>query len=183
MQKYESIALVCVRIVQVSLVATLAYTCAHQETDARTLRGNKAEVWQYYAQQVCKGCNAEVRTAVFRAAQKYKVSPMLLEQIIRVESSYKLAAYNKRTKDYGLMQINEYNVRQYKLNKTRLLNNAYYNINYGAKILAGIQAKYGHESMWVCRYNVGYGKLKGTRAKKCLQYFKKLNVARKDMLV
>ncbi len=85
------------------------------------------------------------------------IDPELVRAIIRVESGFKIGAYNKKTRDYGLMQINITHINRLRLSKRRLLRDAHYNIQNGVKILVWFRDQYEHRlgSAWVARYNCG----------------------------
>ncbi len=106
---------------------------------------------------------------------KYGVNPKLVKAIIAVESSNCKYNYNKRSKDYGCMQINIKNIHALKLDKQRLLVDHAYGIEHGIKILAQFK-RYRHKEplTWYCRYNVGTGKLVTRRGSLCLQYANKV---------
>jgi soluble lytic murein transglycosylase-like protein len=77
----------------------------------------------------------------------------LLLSVIMVESRFEYKAINKKSKDFGLMQININNVKKLKLDKTKLLTDTNYNIKHGCKILTWFIAKYGDDG--IGRYNCG----------------------------
>ena len=103
--------------------------------------------------------------AIMHTADKYDVDPVQLTQIILTESRGLEHAYNPRTQDYGLMQINiktaaAYNVSQRELFQWRK------NLDAGAKVLSQFDR--------ICRYNVGTARLQGPRLDRCLHYERKL---------
>ena len=79
----------------------------------------------------------------------------LVLAIIKVESDFRIDAKNKRSNDYGLMQINKYHVRVKKLSIKRLLNDARYNVKHGCRILSWFIGP--KRDIWnaVARYNCG----------------------------
>lgn len=91
------------------------------------------------------------------AAEAHNVDEQLLKAIVAVESQGRLAAYNKRTHDYGLGQINKRTAAAYGFNRAKLLTDAQYNLNAAATVLAYFQKRYKAKEphTWYCRYNVG----------------------------
>lgn len=111
-----------------------------------------------------------------RAAELNGISHKVLAAVIAVESEFRTDAVNRRSKDYGIAQINIYNIRARGLDKKRLVSDAEYGVKIGAKILKEKKSRFSkRESKWLCRYNVGTApKLRGKRLKKCLTYYKKV---------
>lgn len=92
--------------------------------------------------------------------QAIKVCPVssnLLLAIIKVESDFKVNAYNKKSNDYGLMQINEWHVKRKGLSKQKLLTDPSYNIAAGCIIIKWFLKNYSLEEA-VARYNGGTAK-------------------------
>ncbi len=80
----------------------------------------------------------------FTAGGRYGVDPYLLASIAKVESSLNPKAINTNadgSQDYGLMQINSYWVKKYKIPREWLFN-ACYNIHMGAMVLRHCQDRY-----------------------------------------
>ena len=115
-----------------------------------------------------------LKATAFQVAAEEGVDPFIFIAIVEHESRWKVSAYNKRSRDYGLAQINEYNVKALKLDKRRLLQDPEYNLRVGARILARIQRRYGHEHLYWTRFNVGYGKLGPKRQELALKYSNKV---------
>ncbi len=105
--------------------------------------------------------------AILRASLKYGLDYHLLTSVVLLESRGIEKAYNRRTKDYGVGQINIHTANSLGLTMTCLMN---YNCNLDAtaKILSSISD--GN----ICRYNVGTGKLIGKLLKTCHSYERKL---------
>lgn len=98
---------------------------------------------------------AEALSSIFSGLCKdYGVPCNVIVAISFVESSYVIGSYNKRSKDYGLMQVNEWHVRYKKLSKHLLLTDAAYNINEGIKIYLWFYKTYG-KFEGIKRYNCG----------------------------
>lgn len=81
-------------------------------------------------------------------------------------------AYNKRTGDYGLYQINHRTAKAYGYKPTDM-----YQPQLGQKVavqlLVDIRKRFGHEVYWPCRYNVGW-RLKAGTGRACTIYYNKL---------
>lgn len=113
----------------------------------------------------------EMSIKINQAAIDRGLCPYLVAGIVALESEFKINAVNRRSKDYGLMQINKYNIRARGLNKARLLKDADYNLKFGTLILSEFKARY--DSDWVCRYNIGTTKAPNKKQlKKCKFYTK-----------
>lgn len=114
----------------------------------------------------------DLKAIVIAAAEKYNVDAVLFVAIVQQESNFETKAYNPKSQDYGLAQINYKTARAYGLNTHRLLHDSKYNAEAGARILADIQNRYGYKEpqTWFCRYNVGSGRLIGTKAARCIKY-------------
>lgn len=99
-------------------------------------------------------------TAFVASASKYGLDARLLAAIGAVESGYFVAAVNKRSNDFGLMQVNVYNVKSLKLSKTLLVTDIEYSIDAGARILKYFKDRFEREEPrnWFARYNCGTGK-------------------------
>ncbi len=109
-------------------------------------------------------------------AIEYSLDPTLFVALVELESNFQVGAYNSRTMDYGLTQVNAYNVRAMGLDADRLLTDPQYNLRAGAQILAWFKRVYApREPLWFCRYNVGTGPMGPKRQSNCLKYVKLLN--------
>lgn len=101
--------------------------------------------------------NFAVRLAnkIDQAADKYKVPANVLAAIAMQESSYNMKAINKMSNDYGLFQINEYNIKAYKINKDKLLNDLDYAVDKGAMVFQWFYKRYKKLDRVVKSYNCG----------------------------
>jgi len=104
------------------------------------------------------------------AGARYRVDPLLLRAIARVESGMNPGAIGKNmdgkkllSRDFGLMQINERQIPQLRAmgvlkNEQELLNNPCLNVQIGAWILAKHLQQCGVN--WEClgSYNAGFAK-------------------------
>ena len=97
---------------------------------------------------------SEIAKVILEVSAKYKVPAFLVSAIANVESSYRLNAVNKGSSDYGIMQVNAWNVRKLKLDKARLLTDLKYSVDAGVSILAWFVKKYPLDEA-IMRYNCG----------------------------
>lgn len=105
----------------------------------------------------------ELAQATFEVAAKHGLNPYLLARVMLVESRGRPHAYNARTDDWGLMQINR---RSHPHVNKKCLTEWRCNLEVGAAILARARRP--------CNYNLGAKSLIGTRMQKCLKYEHKL---------
>lgn len=117
--------------------------------------------------------------AFVASAHKYNLPPNLLAAVAMVESRYYVGAVNKKSNDFGIMQVNQYNIDAMGLSKKRLLTDIEYSIDSGARILAYFAKRYyvqeGRD--WVCRYNIGTRKKTSALEAICKRYNKKVRRA------
>lgn len=107
---------------------------------------------------------AQLATAILAEATAQGVRPKLVAKVMLQESRGVATAYNKASKDYGLMQINERTAKALRLSKACLANWKC-NLKAGVSILAKAKRP--------CHYNVGAtGALKYPGL--CLKYETKL---------
>ena len=105
---------------------------------------------------------------------QYGVPAHLVESIIRVESNYCAATYNlnrNKTHDYGCMQVNSSNLTAQEIQIIKKYPE--YGLHKGMTILVNLKKRFPNS--YVCRYNVGVGKLEGVRLKNCNIYLNKIN--------
>lgn len=111
---------------------------------------------------------------VRQTAVKYGVPPLLSEALIDVESNWNPEAMGinvgsdgrVKSRDHGLMQINDANAKRYGVSWVELYNNPKVNIELGHTILANCQEKFRNERSKEVRfrktiacYNAGPGNL------------------------
>lgn len=108
------------------------------------------------------------------ASRRHKLDPVLLASIAILESSLVLDAYNAKTQDHCMLQINTKTAKSLKLNTKRLKTDLAYCINAGAKVLSWFKRTYqtSEPYAWTCRYNTGTRLRPG---KACFKYLKKLD--------
>ena len=106
------------------------------------------------------------------AAAKAKLPKALLRAIASVESTNNPNKINRRTWDYGLMQVNHRTAAAYGHLPAEMLDPAK-NIAVSVKLLKSYQKRFGHEEMWECRYNLGTAR-QVSKWDSCRVYFDKL---------
>lgn len=111
-------------------------------------------------------------------AMYHSLDPELFRAVLAVESGLKQSAYNAKTRDVGIGQINLRTAKAWGFNEYRLKTDVNYNLVASAKILSYFKAKYSHEKQWVCRYNVGT-KRGAYKTKACVKYYLKVQKAMK----
>ena len=121
---------------------------------------------------------ASLDATIHKAAKRHGLNTDLYKAVLIVESGLNPSAFNDRTRDYGLAQINHHTAIGYGFNVVRLRTSVDYNLNAGAKVLADFKAQYSDREplTWPCRYNIGGGPLKN-KVRACATYLRKLNRA------
>lgn len=109
------------------------------------------------------------------ACLEFNIPCELYTAILAQESMFQLDAFNIKTQDYGIAQINIKTIKAYKFDKHLLLTDLRYSIRAGAKVLSWFTRYKSKESNWACRYNVGTGSLRDKKLKKCLKYSSLVN--------
>lgn len=107
---------------------------------------NKPNIDQKYAKELAKIINQK--------ADEYLVPANVLAGLFRVESTYILNSTNKKSNDYGIGQINIFNIKAYKLDKALLLNDLEYSIDKSFMVFKWFYVRYPLEEA-VKRYNCG----------------------------
>lgn len=80
----------------------------------------------------------------------------LLVSIAYHESSLGIQLVNARTRDYGIMQVNQKNVLRYSLSQDRLMKDAAYSIRFACGLLKDNRARYGSKyPYWLGIYRSG----------------------------
>ncbi len=100
----------------------------------------------------------ELSQVIDKHSATYNVPSESLVKLAYIESKFKLNAINKITKDFGIMQINIRNIKAYNLDKSRLLNDADYSVESGAKVFAYFYHRYASTEEAIRRYNCGVKK-------------------------
>lgn len=98
-----------------------------------------------------------------RIAKEKGLAADLLRAIAFVESSGNPSAVgrNASNEDYGLMQINSTWLKRFKTSKSELLNDACFNVQVGAEILADNFSRASHPWDAIGAYNAACTRLKG----------------------
>ena len=96
----------------------------------------------------------QLAEALLNAEFEFGVPAYVLQAIAFVESSYILNAINKSSNDFGIMQVNSFNIDAYNFNKRKLLTDMQYSINAGAKVFRWFYNRYPLEEA-IKRYNCG----------------------------
>jgi len=112
---------------------------------------------------------------VEKVSKNANIDPVLLAQIIIVESKGVPYAYNKRSKDHGIMQINNATARSMGLSR-KCLYSWKCNVEAGALILSSLKR---NGKLQACHYNTGpKGHIKKPTA--CKKYQSKLDYVGKQ---
>lgn len=122
---------------QVALADTAIY---------RQILNNKPGIDKKYAKQIAKHVSV--------VHVKYKIPKRVYVAILMQESSYNLEAYNKKSSDFGMSQINKRTARAFGFNTKKLTTDLKYSIEAGAIVLADFQRMYGKkDALWFTRYH------------------------------
>lgn len=119
----------------------------------------------------------ELSNVIYKVSKQYRIPKRIFTAILMAESGYILSRTNCRKgltnnldnviievcTDYGISQIHYESVISYGFDKELLLSDLNYSVEAGAKILSYFHRRFGHESDWWVRYNIG------TRNKKKLR--------------
>lgn len=108
-------------------------------------------------------CVSAAEDCFDRIAREKGLDADLLRAIAFVESSGNPSAVgrNASSEDYGLMQINSVWLKRFKTSKSELLNDACFNVQVGAEILANNFTRAAHPWDAVGAYNAACTRLKG----------------------
>lgn len=117
------------------------------------------------------------------ACIEFNIPYELYTAMLAQESMFQLDAFNVKTQDYGIAQINIRTIEAYRFDKHLLLTDLRYSVRAGAKVLSWFTRYKSKESNWQCRYNVGTGPLRDKKLKKCLKYASLVNRYRYKTLV
>lgn len=148
------------------LIFTLFFTYdVLARTTLEQILNNKPGINIQYAQKIAEACD--------RYADVHKVPANVLASIAMVESSYILNAVNSKSKDYGLMQINTFNIKAYKFSVYKLRTNIDYSVEAGAIVFKWFYKTYPTLEEAVKRYNAGTAK-RATKWKGPVKYWKKV---------
>lgn len=95
------------------------------------------------------------RVRIANAVRKCGLDQNLVLAIIKTESDFVNGALNKRSKDFGLMQVNDYHVQVSNLDRSRLRWDVEYNVAQGCRILSWFLRTYKIRKEAIARYNCG----------------------------
>lgn len=96
----------------------------------------------------------DIANAAAKYSKVYKVPANVMLAIARVESSYNVNAFNFVTNDYGLYQINMFNIKAYKFDKDKILSDIDYATMTGFKVFSWFYNRYPLDEA-IMRYNCG----------------------------
>lgn len=87
------------------------------------------------------------------------------------ESTFRISAVNKKSMDYGMMQISKNNVKRFGLSKDRLMRDYAYGLRVACHLITYNQSKYaGKIPYWVGIYRSGTALWKENIKKNAIQY-------------
>ena len=109
----------------------------------------------------------ELAPVILKLSKQYRLDAVLVASIVLIESKGDANAFNSRTLDYGLMQINHRTARAYGVGPACLMHWPC-NLETGMRVLADFGTRRP------CSYNVGYKKLKGATLLACESYENKI---------
>lgn len=113
----------------------------------------------------------ELATDIVKVCEQQRINCQIFTAVLAQESMFRTSAFNHRTLDYGIGQVNIRNIASLKLDKHRLLNDRVYSLTAAAQIFGYFQRRYGaKEALWYCRFNVGSGKLERGLGRQCAFY-------------
>lgn len=159
----------------------LSQTIRGVERSAKDILWTKLRRQEIVRSYILKNLNRRKRnvdfmaSAFLKAEVIHKVPAVVLQAIAFIESSYIVASVNSKSNDYGIMQVNHYNVKAYKFNKLRLLTDIQYSINAGAEVFRWFYKRYPLEEA-VMRYNCGT-RPRCVKLKSVKQYLRKFKRA------
>ena len=99
----------------------------------------------------------EVSKSLRKYANIYKLPYDVMSAIAATESQYDVGAVNKKSDDFGIYQINQYNIDALKLDKQKLLTNIDYSVEAGFKVFSWFYKTYPLDEA-IMRYNCGVRK-------------------------
>lgn len=130
-------------------------------------KGNVKDIQHLFTKHNAKRAvlPSRLAPAVIKMSAKYCVDPNIVAAIIVVESKGIEYAYNEKTGDYGLLQINGLTAENMNISAGCRWDWRC-NLEQGVRILSQFER--------TCQYNVGNGPLIGKRLKRCKKYEQKL---------
>lgn len=101
---------------------------------------------QEYARNVDK--------AIISQSKAYKVPFNVIFALAKIESNFQVSAINKKSSDYGILQINKFNIKAYKFNKKKLLHDVDYSVKCGIIVFKWFYKKYPLDEA-IARFHCG----------------------------
>ena len=107
-----------------------------------------------------KSYSIELSRLICKHSETFDVPPSVIASILSVESDYMLHAVNDRSNDYGIGQINDYNIKAYNLDKPRLVSDLDYSVWATLKIFSWFYHSWAKKNIEIAvkSYNCGTNK-------------------------
>lgn len=99
----------------------------------------------------------ELSEIVKKYSLLYNIPPNIVVGMMKAESDYVVGAINKRTKDYGILQVNKLHVRKDDLSIKKLTTDVDYSIYHGMRVFNWFHKRYPLKEA-IARYNCGLRK-------------------------
>jgi len=97
----------------------------------------------------------QIADSIDKHSKHFKVPAKVVAAIAMVESAYHVDAVNAASNDYGIMQVNQYNINAYGFSKSKLLTDIDYSVWAGVRVFKWFYKNYDSVEEAVKRYNVG----------------------------
>ena len=129
------------------VVAFAPVTIAIDPSNAiiKQIIANKPDISPAYAKRIA--------TSINNLSKKHKIPANIFAAILMQESRYTLNSVNKKSRDFGISQINWRTIKSYKFDKKKLMGNLEYSLEAGAIVLKDFMVRFKHEQKWWTRYN------------------------------
>lgn len=127
------------------LISLLSFSSFGRSTLDQII-SNKPTIKRSYAKRIAE--------SIDKYSDLNKIPANVMAAIAMVESSYVLSAHNKKSRDYGLFQINSFNIKHYKFDKKRLVSDIDYSVMAGVKVFSWFYYRYSLDDA-ISRYNCG----------------------------
>lgn len=115
-----------------------------------------------------------IKNKIIIHSKKYGVPSNVIYALAKIESNLDYTAINKKSKDYGILQVNQYNIKAYGFNKKQITKNIDYSIICGIIVFKWFYKKYPLNEA-IGRFHCGTRKNchKWKKTKKYIQKVKK----------